>query len=1552
MDSANTITPTHLLETARTIPIADLCPDLSDPNTKAVSGVVTITWPYNKVKGTFAFNLAEPDFRLRRNKGQVRINFTGRAAKAVGDSGLGGNDEILLSLRGAAWEAEEVDRRRSLPGADLGWRLVYSQSLMLRIKRAETNETEAVIVDERSDDVLDEHPDGHPIASDLDPVQSTAAVESSYPIAPLSPIHRTPTTQGVNTNKFNDSEFASPAFVKRARMSYGALFEDGFDIFQEEDNSEKKGRTHTRFGRYSSSWRYTSRSPSPEPAATPPKNVDEQVSSPTRPAHSPAKARMADEGCRTVEMDLPSPQPRSTALETHVGRMVSSGTVMEDAPTDDPEDSTRSQKTQTHHSDLSSGPSSLNAPSPNYINVPPTEPEAPSPQSEQQPSSGYTFASNPWTMGVAPPAFEPQQHLAPSFSHEPFASPGVGDAMPGNQANPFIGVQGPVEHGIVYSTEQNPPSIDYPPHDPDEDTTPQADHDEALTNYPAAYLEDGHMTQNGQEVAEESSQYPDVAELGSGSWATINHSSKATAAAPTDRLGRRDGSTPEQAFVIEESDAGSESEPEPMAVEDTVDNGRAYALRMYEDVDAEDEVDAQYSDDDEPEYDADEMGGDYDTRNYEKPGDDDEGSPDEDLQPQPLETEFDDGANWDEEEQQEFLDEENEGEYEMDEDMPAPGPQPAVRANPMVIDLISSSEDESEDENEDDGGHTSTNNERFSTHIVSRVEPSHQQTNFEGDSPQVGFGDEEAEIVSQASMSEADDSSAVDQDGHEYTSVHEEDEEEEQHKADDSEDDKKNEERNESIMGGESELELREAEGIPEYEGPENQGKQPIDSDLESEHETKSESDALRGDTLGQMIPYHQVLAKEIPEEDPVRLSAADGLEMLSQTVNEESNAYSQPPAADLFVENMDNKQPPTESRDEIDNVLRDLPLDTDGTQGKISPQEHDERRANSKQVEADMPLASTTNETEFTAATPSSPPLTQSFRSNAEDIISTIERRTVASTVEQATAQLPTPSNTQVTDITLNASITTSTNVAQSFDSVTTVEHSNYQLMEGSIDQKPANDLVQQDDDVDMDEDAVQKQLEGAFILELQEQQPSSESSATSSPARSFQSQVDDIELALPDSVEEAYDGPQMPRSVSPESGSLVSHMEVDEELQASILEDSPLEDHPDLDDRDGEDEKLQASILEDVHLEDHPGQDGQNDQDDEDEQLQASILEDSYWQDDLAPDSRNDEDGSYELDISAANIDADEGNQAEIVPSVYEETPAKQLAEDISAQLKRNFSANSGSSEEDSDISIRNDPSVHLARVANSSKKRKRKRAASTDSYRPSKRLFDSYRSRTPETDDSSILLARASFASHTPRSEEDSYSMTAAKLQLARHLRDELPDCTSLKVLRQHLTKSLDVIAVAVMQPPEPRRAKGGPREFMMSFTVADHSIGPYAVAEALIYRPHKDTLPVVRYGDIVLLRNFTVVSLANKGFGLRSSESSSWAVFDYEGEPPEIRGPPVEYGTREALYVSYLREWFRLLDVKAREKLELANQKIINARKGKSNYDETMSSTAGN
>ncbi|KAI0431892.1 hypothetical protein F5Y09DRAFT_177636 [Xylaria sp. FL1042] len=1504
MDSRDTMTPTHLLDAARIIPIAELCPDLPDPSTKAVGGVVTITWPYNKVKGTFAFNLAEPDFRLRRQKGQVRIDFTDRAAKVVGDSRLGGNDEVLLSLEGAAWEAEAVDRRRSLPGADIGWRLVFSEKVFLRIKRAETNETDHVIVGER--------PNEHETIPDLAPIQLLAMTKSPSSSAPLSPIRRSSAAQEIQTNQFNDDEFASPAFVKRARMSYGALFEGGFDIFQDDDSVAGKRRKRTRFARHSTSWRYTSRSASPESVAASSESIDGQVSSPTEALGSPSKAQMADGGCQTTELDQPSPHPISTASETQIYGIESKTALMDDAPAKTPMDSANDQKAPTP---------SLNTwlpettgqttPTLNSENNPFTDPDAPPHSGEELGSSGYRFAGNPWNMSMAPSAFQPQEAVPIPVLHESFASSDFRNPPSSNQSIAFGEphnsgdayssngeVQEPVSDGVIHSIQPNRSGIEYPQLEPNGDARSHPIHDEALTDYPTSYLEASHMSQHGQIMAEQPSQYPEVAQLGSSSWATVNHSSTATAMVPTDRLGSRDGDTPEQAVVIDESDEDSDPRPEPMAVEDTVNSGRAYALDMYADAEDEDEVDAQYSDDDEPEYDADEMGGDYDTRNYEQPGDDDEGSSDE--RPQPLELEFDDGESWDEEEQEEFLDEENEGEYEMDDDIARPSPQPAVRANPMVIDLISSSEDESEDENDDEGGDTGEKIEQFGAHTNSRISPNDQQVVLEDGPQQAQLNDEGSEIISQASMSEIEEFSEAGEERHDYTSSHRKDEGEYEDENEDEGGGSENEEEKQKTVRDETSLGLSDGEAIREPGLSRGQANQ------EMRLENNSEAEAGLDDIIsrrtqdhadishGQIAPIPELhesggteTSSQAPEEgSTIPLSAADGLEILSRAVDEWTGSV---------VETISDEHEPEPPEDNTQLQSSSSEAETEELPAQTDEEKQVDPTASSK-PNTRSPLP-TTNKKEPITVMPSSPPLSQSFRSLIEDSTSIFEEETTKPTGQLNVSHLPTPHNTQLTDITLNISTTTSMNIAESFESHKTIEQEVYQPREGSVAEKPAEDLAKQSSNMNMDQHNIEQEHDSAPSVEIQAQQPSNGPYASPSPAGSFQTQVGDAELAFPGSVEEARNDSQFPRRSSSESssstsntsGSFASHMEVDEELQASILEDSLLEGY-------------------------------------------------------LNQDGRDDHDNSFQIDTTEAYIEPEETSQAKSVSSLYENTPARQLAEEISAQLKRNFVANS--SGEESDASTRNDPSVHLARIANASTRRKkRKRAASTDSYRPRKRLFDTRRSPTPETDTSSLQLAREALASHTPKSEEDGSSMTAAKLQLARHLRDELPDCTSLKVLRQHLTKSLDVIAVAVMQPPDPRRAKGRPREYMMSFTIADHSIGPYVVAEAFLYRPHKDSLPVIRYGDIVLLRNFTVVSLANKGFGLRSNDGSSWAVFDFEGEPPQIKGPPVEYGQKEILYVSYLRDWFRLLDVKARQKLELANQKIINAGKPKQN--ETMS-----
>lgn len=1643
MDSANIAATSQSLESAKVIPIAELHPDLPDLSTKAVGGVVTITWPYNKVEGTFAFSLAEPISRLRRKKGQVRIDFTGRAAKAVGERGLGGNDEVLLSLAGAAWEAEAVNKRRSLPGADVGWRLIYSDTLSFRIKRAETSEIEFIVVTESSS-----QRDTTPDPTLHDPVTTT---RSPSPPVSISPPVTLPARE-TRTKRFNDGEFASPAFLKRARMSYGSLFEDGFDIFQEDGGILGKGRKRTRFARDSHTWRYTSRSPSPEAAPSSPQRADEPLSSPARGGSSTPRVEMADEGCQTMEQEPLSSQPPSSPLDGRAGNMAPEP-VPVNIPADTPIESVPEQRTQSSSTNdwFLGSTAETTIPNP-YVpltnEIPLSHFVGPPPHLDQPNSSVYSFEGSPWGTGAIPSAFEPRNRAPFPPLHEggALASSGFEDGTR-NQAIPFDNSSGvaPIpgaasesreaaNHGKINPTEPHLQSLSPPMLNTADTRRSPTIHDDPLTNYPARYLEANHPSQADQ-IRDQAPQQIKVTDSESNSWATINQPSKATSISSTGRLGSMDGGTPEQALVIDESDSDSDSSPEPVAVEDTVNNGRAYALDVYEDAEAEDETDAQYSDDDEPQYDAAEIGGDYDTRNYQAPDDDEDDSHDEDLQPQPLEPEFNDGESWDEEEgeegeeEEEALDEVDEVEYDTDEQMATPDSQRVVRTNPTVIDLISSSEDESEAEEEAEGeGDTRTAEmQGLDAHIDSREILGHKPIISEDSHQETSISDEGSEILSQAPMSEPDDSSELDTGDHEYASSDVEEERADRVEAGDEDED----EDEEDVIEDEAEPETYGQEEMRISEPPEAYVKDRTESEPHPRHEDEPTDVATpnMASTHEHMLPLQSTPELElhkgfdatsgnvILEDDSATLpiSAADGLEMLSRTVDEESNVrdhgVSGKPVINIATpeaapEKQVSIKSPSENRAQV-------PGSPDNLQPKVYESTRDEIPTQTDKIShinltapsevAAGHLHPISDAQEHPPVTVSSPPHTQPLQSGIGEAKNSGREATIfTSAARIATEQLPTPSSTLPTTIVPTPGASAFIAAVGPFQSQTSIGQQTIISTAPSIFDKSIDDHLQESISIDMSQDAIEQEEEYSILDMALQAQIHLDESSSPSPAPSFDTQLNTDEAASVSDVEE-IDGPKYQSENPPaESGSIVSgadepsalYSEIDEELQVSILESSQLEGLVDeeLDTNIGEDsepheltdEDLQASILEDSLLEEHseknleaniPEESPAEEYTDEelqasiledsrlewyadeeldgnipddssledytDEDLQASILEDSRLEEDIENEVQNNHDESTRIGAIEGTPEPEHSDQVEMMPRwLYDHTPAKQLAEDISAQLRGNFTARNSSSGEDSDASVRNDPSVRLARAANAPKKTSRKRAASTQLYHPRQKRLDLGRSPTPSTDDSSQRLARTSLGSLTPRLEEESDSMTIVKLTLARHLRDELPDCASVKTLRQHLTKSLDVIAVAAMQPADPQRAQGGPREFMMSFTISDYSIGPYAVAEVLIHRAHKETLPVIKCGDVVLLRNFTVVSLANKGFGLKANDGSSWAVFDYENEPAQIKGPPVEYGEREMLYVGYLREWFGLLSPKARSKLERANQQIIEAGRASS------------
>jgi len=119
------------IRTTAHIPIAQLTPLLSAPASRSIKAVVTLTWPYSSAAGSIAFLLSEPDFRLRRTRGQVRVQFSGSSAKEVAKSGIASGDQVILSLDGAEWIHNEA--AVATPGKGVEFELKFTERLVLQV---------------------------------------------------------------------------------------------------------------------------------------------------------------------------------------------------------------------------------------------------------------------------------------------------------------------------------------------------------------------------------------------------------------------------------------------------------------------------------------------------------------------------------------------------------------------------------------------------------------------------------------------------------------------------------------------------------------------------------------------------------------------------------------------------------------------------------------------------------------------------------------------------------------------------------------------------------------------------------------------------------------------------------------------------------------------------------------------------------------------------------------------------------------------------------------------------------------------------------------------------------------------------------------------------------------------------------------------------------------------------------------------------------------------------------------------------------------------------
>ena len=257
------------------IQISHISGDLPNLSYCEIRGIITLLWPYSSLTKSLALNLAEKDVRLRTNKGQVKISFTGPLGKYVGAQGLNIDDELVLSLQGA-----EIVKSQPRDSRDVGYELKYAKKLVGRIAARLSGD---VVLDHEAQDEV--------TATPVVPVQAVVEIPSPP---------RSPARSRVGAIQNEDGEWASPAFIKRARLSYGSLMSEDFDAFIGEDGTiPGKGRKKAKFeARKSGTWRYQSesRSPSPEPEA------EKEDTTIAEAEQEHPKAAMMEQGCQTDDL--------------------------------------------------------------------------------------------------------------------------------------------------------------------------------------------------------------------------------------------------------------------------------------------------------------------------------------------------------------------------------------------------------------------------------------------------------------------------------------------------------------------------------------------------------------------------------------------------------------------------------------------------------------------------------------------------------------------------------------------------------------------------------------------------------------------------------------------------------------------------------------------------------------------------------------------------------------------------------------------------------------------------------------------------------------------------------------------------------------------------------------------------------------------------------------------------------------------------------------------------------------------------------------------------
>ncbi|KAL1852846.1 hypothetical protein Daus18300_012009 [Diaporthe australafricana] len=1599
----------HLLATRTATPIAQLAPDLPDQATRKVHGEVTITWPYSSVSKSVAFLLAEPDFRLRRDKGQVRIQLNGPSAEAIGDLELGSGDEVTLDLDGVEWAKDEEPARP--PGSRSDWQLKFAGKLTLKVTLGESQETKFINIDQ--------------------PVP--AEPEEAFEPIPYAEI---------DTTLFDDEpiikksarpvvdEYASPIFMKRSRASYAPLFEFDLDEELEADGGRRgKGRKRPRYSVQNGRWRYREGSSSPEPEML-------LSSSPPAPAQdrdvvmqdTPSKPRMADGACQTVELELPPPPQSAENTPSKTSRRTESPSALLSGR------SPEKHIGATTDTGVQASTSSLGAKAPHQQQSAATaEPATANPFGFAPGSSGF-----PQLDSSVHPGFGMPQNLPPSFTlsnqqtqqphplgdgtaqNQPafgqptstqavfgqtgFGQTGFGQSVfgqpssfgaafgqPSNIAAGFGSMGGPMGGSVVESVRfgfGEPPQSTFSAMPYESSQTPLGYHE--THNQPEAYPDpqqpSAHASPPSHHSSEQNlrhSQYPQALDETSSHApeAQVGNNEMPLWSAGPQSLGSRHASS--RADVPEElrSEGSASVRTPPGMIPPEVEDGTRNRDEMREqgilsqpvfeqgvprdavphgrESSADEDSDSMDSDE-QADYDEDEKGDDYDMRNYDRISDDDEDFDVERGHPLPDEDLLDEDESFDEDEEDYDEDGYEEDDYAQGSAYQQPtvqaAPPPQVQKEPIFIDLLSDSDDD-EDQ----------------APPPPRNQPARQQMD--------GIAKSEPEVDQKEHLTAG--TAAANLQLRQIPVEAEQDPD-----------------------SGDDSMEEEEDAAFDEQA-------ESLSSDEEHVHESGSSEieNEEAGDAHSEMDVDEPRNAGTSHDVEPASDEPASDVEVIKDSI------VSAPE-----VEEAATKPSPshTQNKDEGASVVEEC-LQDDSTAEKARPlQETDET------VGAEIDKMNV-DELEHVKRVGSPQPkpveVAAIFQTQSGDVAASFQARVMDATAPDLPSSPPdrAPISEAEVDalhtrpIDLNASFQTqSGDIAASFQSQVLDTAGSHDLSSSPSRQEPGQEVTEdismghsQRDEPDEDrssglgEDASEGEMNEDVAeqasdeeRELSDAEPGNENmnemdtmpdvQNETSESKTFEGFSDDPQDAPPSPPESQHRDVTAINSVDISITTMSSQVETQASDQGlttfQTQETEIILSQPDVSEVEGEmsitDREIVKAAEEAISALEEPESDAESvkngrsalheeaqlDRDRDlamseavSEPLENEIVAASSPHQPAESEDRELPETTDPVDEEAAPHQSDEEDfhdasellQTDVSPSVthFDDRASFVTADSQPSESKETEASESPSVRKSKRSfrlrALREESGMQLAKQTRAPKRGQRIPSDQSPNPRTTRSQTMSFQKATSPAQDQEDMFARAGLRSPSRR-KVSATSASKAKNDLVKRLSTELPECAPLKDLKSYNRNVLDVAAVVTSANTTPQRTKA--RQYVSSFTISDPSAAPQGVTEVSLFRAHKDYLPVVKPGDSVLLRRFNVTSLPGRGFGLRTEDESSWAVFntDDEDTPPQVRGPPVELSETEKSFLVDLRGWYAALDEGPKDKLAAAVGEMV--QKGKESRDE--------